>query len=613
MTATQMEPSVQDANSTIHNKPAMSSSNILVMNMGFFGVQFSFGLTQTAITPLFTALGADGHSLPILNLAGPMTGLLIQPLIGAASDRTWSDRWGRRKLYILAGALLCIFTLIVFPFVSVLWLAVVCYWLLDIGNNTSMEPYRAFISDRLPKNQLARGFLVQSMFTGAGAVLSNFSIFAFQRWLPGLAGNGVPYWVYVCFFIGVVCIGFTVFTAMARTTELRPPQHELDEIAATKGGPVTFVRDLVSAVRTMPIAMHKIGFVFVFQWYAMFIYWQFVALSVGESVFGVTDTHDPAFQQAAGWSGLMNGSYNLVTMLVALIMLPIVVKFGGRIVHAASLAIGGLSLMWLSTVTNQWMALVAMVGLGIFWASAVGVPYLMVASMVPNRKSGVYMGILNMMIVIPMLVETMTFGWIYQNLLGNKATNALLLAGALFLIGAVAMLWVKPPSDTDESEIVPLGAPDRGVSVYDRVIVGSDGTDNSLFGVHRAMAIARDAGAKLTIVTAYDPDEFGVDGVRAHLHGTEAGRLALERTVDDLNRHRVTSYDSLLIAGDPAQALLTAADGNSKNLIVVGNRGMGADRGQLLGTVPSTVVRHAAGDVIVVQIDLADDHSLSRR
>lgn len=264
--------------------------------------------------------------------------------------------------------------------------------------------------------------------------------------------------------------------AMARTNELTPPAWELEEIANSKGGPGAVFRDLGDAVKTMPAAMHKLGFVFVFQWYAMFIYWQFVSLSVGESVFGVTPDQKEAFQQAAGWSGLMNASYNAVTMIVALIMLPIVVKLGGRIVHAASLALGGVSLMWLSTINSQALSILPMIGLGIFWASAVGVPYLMVASMVPARRSGVYMGVLNMMIVVPMLIQTLTFGWILEHLLGGKATNAMLLAGALFLVAAVAMLWVKAPSQTDDSEIVPLGGSgDHASQVYDRV-VGSDGS-----------------------------------------------------------------------------------------------------------------------------------------
>ena len=219
-------------------KPLMSGTAILMMNLGFFGVQFSFGLTQSAVNPLFLLIGANPEQLPILNLAGPITGLVIQPLIGAVSDRTWSPRWGRRRPFITAGAILCAIILFVFPFVGILWLGVICFWLLDAGNNTSMEPYRAFISDRLPKSQLARGFLTQSMFTGAGAVLANLSLFVLQK-VPALdktAGNGVPYWMYVCFMIGTVCILVTVLTAMARTKELTPSDEELEEMRSAPKG-----------------------------------------------------------------------------------------------------------------------------------------------------------------------------------------------------------------------------------------------------------------------------------------------------------------------------------------------------------------------------------------
>src|SRR5215204_3909863 len=218
MTTTMSEP-VSTGRDDLERKPLMTGSAILMMNLGFFGVQFSFGLTQSAVNPLFLLIGASPEQLPILNLAGPVTGLIIQPMIGAISDRTWHPRWGRRRPFVTVGALLCAIILFAFPFVGILWLGVICFWLLDAGNNTSMEPYRAFISDRLPKSQLARGFLTQSMFTGAGAVLANLSLFFLQK-VPALeqeAGNGVPYWMYVCFFIGTVCILVTVLTAMART------------------------------------------------------------------------------------------------------------------------------------------------------------------------------------------------------------------------------------------------------------------------------------------------------------------------------------------------------------------------------------------------------------
>ena len=165
----------------VRQKPLMTMPQILIMNFGFFGIQYSFGMQQTAVNPIFQKLGAEGHALPLLNLAGPITGLLIQPLIGAMSDRTWSDKWGRRKPFFLIGAIGCSLCLFLFPFVTAIWMAVLLLWLLDASNNTAMEPYRAFIADKLPPSQLAKGFLAQSFFTGFGITLANISLFVFQK------------------------------------------------------------------------------------------------------------------------------------------------------------------------------------------------------------------------------------------------------------------------------------------------------------------------------------------------------------------------------------------------------------------------------------------------
>src|SRR3569623_2007384 len=339
MTATTSEP-VSTGPGRAERKPLMTGTAILMMNLGFFGVQFSFGLTQSAVNPLFLLIGAKPDQLPILNLAGPVTGLVIQPLIGAISDRTWSPRWGRRRPFVTGGAILCALILFIFPFVGVLWLGVICFWLLDAGNNTSMEPYRAFISDRLPKSQLARGFLTQSMFTGAGAVLANLSLFFLQKVsaLDKKAGNGVPYWMYVCFMIGTVCILLTVLTAMAKPKEITPTDEELAEMRAAPKGVGGFVGDIRDAVRTMPVAMHKIGFVFMFQWYAMFIYWQFIAVSVGETAFGVTpEQGGERWESAIAWSGLMNGAYNFFTMVSALFLVGLAQAIGAKRVHEGAL------------------------------------------------------------------------------------------------------------------------------------------------------------------------------------------------------------------------------------------------------------------------------------
>src|SRR5690349_15919644 len=613
MTTTTAE-SPSTGSGQVERKPLMTSGAILMMNLGFFGVQFSFGLTQSAVNPLFLLIGARPDQLPLLNLAGPVTGLIIQPLIGAISDRTWHPRWGRRRPFVTAGAILCAIILAVFPFVGVLWLAVICFWLLDVGNNTSMEPYRAFISDRLPKSQLARGFLTQSMFTGAGAVLANLSLFVLQKVsaLEKTAGNGVPYWMYVCFMIGTVCILLTVLTAMARTKELTPSDEELAEMRAQPKTVGNFFHDIADAVRTMPVAMHKIGVVFLFQWYAMFIYWQFLAVSLGETIFHANpEQGGPAWDQAIAWSGLMNGAYNFITMISALFLVGFARRIGAKRVHAIALGLAAVALIWLAHISNQYIALISMIGLGIFWASAVGVPYLMVASMVPAKRTGVYMGILNMMIVVPMLIETVTFGWIFKHLLSSKGSNAILVAGVLMGIGAVAMLWVNPPDEADESPIVPLGSR-RSITVYDRVVVGSDGTPTSLYAVDRAAEVAQAAQAKLVVVTAYRDDQPGpaaapAEGIHRDIHGAETARQALAKSVTGLTRERARYIEQLLVRGDPAQALLDTVGNNPANLIVVGNRGLGASKGQLLGSVPAGVVRNAVCDVLVVQTSALDE------
>ena len=482
-----------------------------------------------------------------------------------------------------------------FPFVGVLWLGVICFWLLDAGNNTSMEPYRAFISDRLPKSQLARGFLTQSMFTGAGAVLANLSLFVLQKVsaLDKTAGNGVPYWMYVCFMIGTVCILLTVLTAMARTKELTPSDEELEEMRSRPEG----ARSTPSATSGTPSRRCRSP--------CTRSAWSSSSSGTRCSSTGSSwrsasvrrcSTPRPSRAgrpgtSAIAWSGLMNGAYNFVTMVSALFLVGFAQRIGAKRVHAVALGLAAVALIWLAHIHNQYLALVPMIGVGIFWASAVGVPYLMVASMVPAKRTGVYMGILNMMIVVPMLIETVTFGWIFNHLLDSKGSNAITLAGVLMAIGAVAMLWVNPPDEADESPIMPLGSK-RSITVYDRVVVGSDGTPTSLYAVDRAAEVAQAAQARLVVVTAYRDGDPGTapspaEGMHRDLYGVEAARQALEKSVTGLTRERARYIEQRLVRGDPAQALLDTVGANPANLIVVGNRGLGASEGQLLGSVPA--------------------------
>src|SRR3954451_1046080 len=220
----------------VREKPLMSMRLILLMNFGFFGIQYSFGMQQTAVNPIFTFLDAKPENLPILNLAGPITGLLIQPMIGAWSDRTWSPRWGRRKPFFITGAIGCSVCLFLFPFVSAIWMAVLLLWLLDASNNTAMEPYRAFIADKLPPSQLAKGFLAQSFFTGFGITLANLSLFVFQKLITGGTEVGIPYWVFGSFMLGSVCSIGTVLMSVLTTPEIPPSPEELAHMRSKQGG-----------------------------------------------------------------------------------------------------------------------------------------------------------------------------------------------------------------------------------------------------------------------------------------------------------------------------------------------------------------------------------------
>lgn len=433
----------------------MNMRQILLMNLGFFGIQYSFGMQQTAINPIYKMLGADESELPILNMAGPITGLLIQPIIGAMSDRTWSERWGRRKPYFMVGAIGCSVCLFLFPFVSALWMAVLLLWLLDASNNTAMEPYRAFIADRLPPSQTAKGFLAQSFFAGLGITLANASMFLFEHIWDGVAGSGLPYYVFGAFMLGSVCSIATVLVSVLSTDEIPPSPEELAELRSKKDRErFGALKEIGNAIVEMPKELRKLGLVYLFQWYAMFVYWQFISLSIAKSVFNTTNAQSQAYRDATTWTGLVNGSYNVVTFVVAFGLVSLAKKHGAKWVHTASLICALVSLLVLPHITNKFLVFLPMIGFGISWASLLGVPYIMAVRMVPSNRYGVYMGILNMMIVLPQLLETVTFGWIYENLLGKDPTNAITFTGVLMGLAAIAMTWInEPPTIRDMDDV----------------------------------------------------------------------------------------------------------------------------------------------------------------
>jgi maltose/moltooligosaccharide transporter len=425
------------------NKPKLSFWQIWNMNVGFFGIQYSFGLQQSAVNPIYDFLGASPDQIPLLNLAGPVTGLLIQPLIGALSDKTWHPKWGRRKPYFLIGALLCSFALLLFPFSSSLWMAAGLLWILDAGNNTAMEPYRAFIADKLDDKQMPLGFQMQSFFTGFGQTLANLSLFIFPMIFIGKTGS-LPTWVYASFFLGAVCSIGSIWWSMKTTKEIPPTTAELEHLRSSKRGVFEPLIEILSAIGDMPKVMWQLALVYLFQWYALFCYWQNSSKSIALSVWNATPKSNPAaYEQAVGWTGLVNGWYNIVTFLTAFALVGFAKKFGPKYVHAFCLLLAASGFLVFPHIQDKNLLFFAITGFGIGWASMMGIPYLMVVSQIPKERYGVYMGIINMMIVIPMIIQNVTFGYILKHFLNNDSRLAITFAGVLLMISAICTLFIK--------------------------------------------------------------------------------------------------------------------------------------------------------------------------
>lgn len=426
-------------------KPALSFWQIVNMNVGFFGIQFSFGLQQSNMSPIYQFLGADEASLPLLWLAGPLTGLLVQPIVGAMSDRTVT-RWGRRTPYFLIGALLCSLGLLAMPMSPTLWFAAGLLWILDAANNVTMEPYRAYVGDRLNGDQQPLGFLTQSAFTGLAQTLAYLapSIMVWMGMSKDAVGdNHIPQTTYAAFLLGAFLSIATVWWSVCRVPELPLNAAELARMRAQDRGAKATLVEIWSAVKEMPPTMRSLWWMKLFQWYAMMCYWIYIVPALAKTMFGTADATSAGFRDAALLNGKIGGFYNFVAFIAALCMVPFTRRFGAKGVHAVCLTLAAFGMMALPSIRDPWLLLVPMVGVGLAWASIMGNPYVLLAGAIPPERTGVYMGIFNMFIVIPMLIQMVTLPLIYHRLLGGQPENVIRLAGALLLVAAVAVLRVK--------------------------------------------------------------------------------------------------------------------------------------------------------------------------
>ncbi len=442
-------------------KPHLPAGKILQMNLGFLGLQFSFGLQQANMTPIWAYLGADEANFPWLGIAGPLTGLIVQPIVGVMSDRTLS-RWGRRTPYFLIGAIMCMAGLFFMPLSQSILMAFSILFILDIGNNITMEPYRAYVNDRLDEKQRGFGFLSQSAFTGLAQCLAYASPFLLVTWfgVSKLAAPGeIPDYTRFSFYIGAILSITTILWSILRVPELPMTQEERSRVAALPKSFTSYFHEIGAAMKEMPEAMRAMVLMSLFQWYAMCCYWGYRTPAVSMALFGTSDASTAQFREADLLSGPMGAFYNFVAFAAAFAMVPLARKLGASKLHSIALALSGLGMILLPLMDNVPSMWVMMALMGLGWGSIMGNPYIVLANAIPAARTGVYMGIFNMMICAPMIIFAITMPFLYHgkavklfgvdtgingiNLMNSDPRNVMIFAGVCMIIAAFASYRIK--------------------------------------------------------------------------------------------------------------------------------------------------------------------------
>ncbi len=428
----------------MENKPNLSFWQIWNMSFGFLGIQFGWGLQMANMSPIYKYLGADEANLPYLWLAGPLTGLLVQPIVGAMSDRTW-NRLGRRRPYFLVGAILASICLILMPNSSAVWMAAGLLWIMDASINITMEPFRAFVGDKLPEEQRTLGFVMQSFFIGIGSTLANALPYILTLLgVVGIMQSGIPYSTLIAFIVGAIAFLAAVLWTIFTTSEYPPEDMEEFRRKQAEGNIVgNIFKEIVEAVKSMPTTMKQLAVVQFFTWFALPFMWQFYGLTVARHVFGAPDDNSPLFKQGTEWGGVCFAVYNFVCFLVAFGIPPLAAKVGRKGVHSICLTLGGLGLLSTFLATGPYFLWLGMAGVGIAWASILSMPYVILAGAIRPERMGVYMGVFNLFIVIPQIAQSLIAPQIYKTLLGDNPLNAVMLGGFSMLLAAASVFIVK--------------------------------------------------------------------------------------------------------------------------------------------------------------------------
>jgi maltose/moltooligosaccharide transporter len=425
------------------HKPHLNFWQIWNMSFGFLGIQFGWGLQMANMSAIYSYLGAKPDELAILWLAAPVTGVIIQPLVGQSSDRIWT-RLGRRRPFILGGAVLSSLALVLMPNCAAIWMAAGLLWVLDGTINASMQPFRALVADKLPEEQNSQGFAIQSLFIGLGGTIASALPWMMTNWFgvaeePGGAGH-IPHSVRLSFYIGAVAFLVAVLWTVFSTSEYPPTKEEHDAILARKFDWTLGLGDILALVFQLPRRMWELGLVQFFTWIAMFSLWVYFSPAVAKNIFHAAPG-SPEMEASTAWSGFCFAAYNAVCFVFSFVLLWGTRFTGPKLMHVLCLAIGGLGLMAVPLATEKHQLLFVMAAVGIAWASILSMPYAMLTPALPREKIGVMMGMFNLFIVLPQITASTLLGLALKYFLHDEPANAVVLGGVSMGVAALLTLF----------------------------------------------------------------------------------------------------------------------------------------------------------------------------
>ena len=443
-------------------KPRLSFWQIWNMSFGFLGIQFGFGLQNANVSRIFETLGASIDQIPILWIAAPLTGLLVQPIIGYFSDRTWTVL-GRRRPYFLCGAIASSIALLVMPYSPYLWVAAGMLWILDASINVSMEPFRALVADNLPSDQRTQGFAVQTFFIGVGSVVASAmpyilsNVFDVANTAP--AGE-VPPSVKISFLCGALVFLASILWTVFKTKEYSPEEMDKFHAAESAGDLVqekeekASLKEIIDDLRAMPKTMMQLAVVQFFSWFGLFAMWIYTTSAVTSHIFGTSDASSALYNEGADWVGLCFAAYNGISALAAFALPWLANRTSRKFVHSLALVIGGGSLASIAMIENPQMLMLNMVGIGIAWASILCMPYAILAGALPSRKMGFYMGVFNFFIVLPQILAAGILGFFTRWAFDGNTMMALVLGGCAMIAAGFFVSFVQDEDEPNKIEDV---------------------------------------------------------------------------------------------------------------------------------------------------------------